>query len=240
MQTTDQREQSRTNRRFPDFFVVGHPKCGTSAMYEMLRQHPQVFMSPIKEPRFFNDDLHVPTETRMTESEYLDMFGGALPAQRLGEASPGYLRSHVAPRRIAAANPDARIVAILREPASFINSLHLQGMRNGRILTRDLRAVLDIDPSRPEVFQYGEYVKYVDQLERYRAVFRPEQILVLVYEEYRRENARTMRDVFRFIGVDDEFDVAPTTANPSGVRSLRLAALWAHFRDSDGAAYRAL
>jgi hypothetical protein len=240
MRTSDEREQRRATRRFPDFFVVGHPKCGTSAMYEMLRQHPQVFMSPIKEPRYFNDDLNVPTETRMTESEYLKMFRGADHEQRLGEASPGYLRSYVAPGRIAAVNSDARIIAILREPASFIHSLHLQGMRNGRVLTRDLRAVLDADESRPDMLQFGQYVKYVEQLERYRAVFPPGQVLVLVYEDYRRENAQTMRQVFRFIGVDDAFEVEPTVANPSGVRSLRLAALWAHFRDSEGPAYSAL
>lgn len=209
-------------------------------MYEMLRQHPQVFMSPIKEPRYFNDDLHVPTETRMTESEYLEMFRAAGPDQRLGEASPGYLRSCVAAQRIAAANPDARIIALLREPASFVHSLHIQGMRNGRILTTDLRSVLDADASRPETFRYGPYLRYVDQLERYYSVFPAENILVLLYEEYRRDNARTMQQVFRLIGVDDAFEVRPTVANPSGVRSLRLAALWAHVRDSEGPAYRAL
>jgi hypothetical protein len=71
-------------------------------------------------------------------------------------------------------------------------------------------------------------------------VFPAEQILVLIYEDYRDSNIATMRQVFEFIGVDPGFAVEPTTANPSGVRSLRLAGVWASTRDSVNPAYRAL
>src|SRR5271155_2782026 len=87
--------------RMPDFFIVGHPKCGTTALYEMLRRHPQIYMPDVKEPWFFANELHTrtpprPQGTPTTLEEYLVLFDGAQPEQRLGEASPHYLWSHTA------------------------------------------------------------------------------------------------------------------------------------------------
>src|ERR1035438_4009729 len=90
--------------RVPDFFIVGHPKSGTTALYQMLRSHPQIFMPDLKEPRFFASDLRAqmqPTAASGTSgfvlpqtwAEYLALFASALPDQRVGEASPSYLRS---------------------------------------------------------------------------------------------------------------------------------------------------
>src|SRR5207302_11433714 len=123
---------SSSPRRIPDFFIVGHHKSGTTALYEMLRRHPQIYMPALKEPRYFASDLRElfePVRTGRlphTLEEYLALFDGATPGQITGEASPSYLRSTVAARKIAEVRPDARIIAILREPASFVRSLHLQ------------------------------------------------------------------------------------------------------------------
>src|SRR5258708_29523222 len=95
--------------RIPDFFIVGHHKSGTTALYEMLRRHPQIFMPDLKEPRFFASDLRPQFESKRggiaprTWDDYLDLFAPALPDQRMGEASPAYLRSSVAAAAIAAA-----------------------------------------------------------------------------------------------------------------------------------------
>src|SRR5260221_9009903 len=88
-------------RRIPDFFIVGHHKSGTTALYEMLRRHPQIFMPDLKEPRYFASDLRAlmqpaPGTLPETLAEYLALFAGARDDQMMGEASPSYLRSQVA------------------------------------------------------------------------------------------------------------------------------------------------
>src|SRR3954447_15897897 len=90
--------------RKPDFFIVGHHKCGTTALYEMLRRHPQIYMPEIKEPWYFARDLEVRFETTTwlpsTLEEYLSLFADAAPDQRKGEATPSYLLSRTAAESI--------------------------------------------------------------------------------------------------------------------------------------------
>src|SRR6476660_530724 len=112
--------------RLPDFFVVGHPKSGTTALYEMLRRHPQIYMGELKEPWFFASDLrprfqaHGSGVAPQTLEEYAVLYEGARPEQRIGEGTSSYLLSRTAAAAIAEVQPDARIIAILREPASFL------------------------------------------------------------------------------------------------------------------------
>ncbi len=118
--------------RTPDFFIAGHQKCGTTALYMMLSQHPEIFMPDVKEPWFFGRELRsrfAKPSTRgrpNTLEDYLELFADAAPDQVAGEASPQTIRSLSAAREIAALRPDAKIVVLLREPAAFLRSLHLQ------------------------------------------------------------------------------------------------------------------
>ncbi|HYM55353.1 MAG TPA: sulfotransferase, partial [Solirubrobacteraceae bacterium] len=227
---------STESGRVPDFFIVGHPKSGTTALYEMLRSHPQIFMPDLKEPRFFATDLRPRFQPREaagaprqalpeTLEEYLSLFEGARPEQRVGESSPSYLRSGVAAGLIAQAQPAARIVAILREPASFLRSLHLELVQNHVEREQDLRRALadeDLGSSSP-LPRYSDRVRYVEQLERYHAAFPPEQVLVLIYDDFRSDNEGTVRRVLRFLDVDEAAPVALVEANPTvHVRSVRL------------------
>ena len=143
------------DERAPDFYIVGHPKSGTTALYEMLRSHPEIFMPDFKEPRYFASDLPsrfreprasgLPAETY---EDYLALFAPAEPGQRVGEASTAYIWSREAPAQIARARPDARIIALFREPASFLTSLHLQ-LRQIRIESAPtLRQALALEDAR--------------------------------------------------------------------------------------------
>jgi hypothetical protein len=232
--------ESRAHGRIPDFFIVGHAKSGTTALYEMLRRHPQIYMPEGKEPWFFADELHErtpprPEGTPQTLEQYMSLFDAARPGQRVGEATALYLWSRTAARRIANARPDARIIAILREPASFLQSLHLQFTQTYVEVEGDLRKALALEHDRrqgrhvprytywPQALLYSEHVRYVEQLSRYRAVFAPEQMLVLVYDDFRRENEATARQVLRFLDVDDSQPIDPVEANPTvRARSQRL------------------
>jgi hypothetical protein len=225
------------SKRVPDFFIVGQPKSGTTALYEMLRRHPEIYMSAVKEPRFFASDLRPPTVGRHSDTfeKYLALFEGARPEQRAGEASPLYLRSHTAASAIAAVQPAARIIAIFREPASFVRSFHLQLVQGHVETENDLRKAIALEDARrdgrsvpagvrrPQMLMYSEHVRYVEQLRRYHDVFPSDQVLALIYDDFRSDNEGTVRRVLRFLEVDDTAPIEVVEANPTvQVRSVRL------------------
>ncbi len=232
-----------SDSRAPDFLIVGHPKCGTSALFEMLRRHPEIYMPDVKETWFFAPELRRsrpgPREPEsVTQPQalerYLSLFAAARPDQRAGEATPSYLRSRTAAQRIAEVAPDARIVALLREPASFLRSLHLQFVQTNVETENDLRKALALEEDRregrhvparsaqPRDLLYADIVRYVEQLRRYHEAFGPEQVLVLIYDDFRRDNEATVRTVLRHLGVRDS-PIEAMDANPTvRVRSRRL------------------
>jgi hypothetical protein len=221
--------------RLPDFFIVGHPKSGTTALYEMLKAHPQIYMPALKETRFFASELHPRLRPSITHpnslAEYLSLFAPARPQQLVGEASPSYLRSTLAARRIAGMQPGARIIAILREPTSFLRSLHLELLRDHVETEADLARAIALEHARRRESEirrvpgliYPDYIQYVEQLRRYHAAFADGQVLVLIYDDFRRDSEGTVRSVLRFLGVDDTASIEVSDANPTvRVRSLRM------------------
>jgi hypothetical protein len=235
-------ELDRQRGRVPDFFIVGNPKCGTTALYEMLRTHPQIYMPELKEPWFLAEDMNPRFQPPRSASpprtleEYLSLFDEATAQQSVGEASSSYLLSRTAAARIAELRPDARIIAILREPASFLRSLHMQLLRTHVEAKKDFAEALALEPERregrkiprgshrPQLLMYSDHVRYVEHLRRYHAVFPREQVLVLIYEDFRSDNAATVHTVRRFLGVDDSAPVDVRTANQTveRMRSQRL------------------
>jgi len=227
--------------RLPDFFIAGHQKCGTTALYLMLGAHPQIFLPAVKEPRYFAFDLrstrarsHPPGQPR-TLDQYAALFADAAPGQTAGEASPQYLRSRVAPAAIAEVVPGAKIVAILREPSSFLRSFHLQMVSSNVESERDLARALALEPERregrqiprgchnPATLMYSEHVRYAEQLRRFHEHFPREQVLVLIYEEFRADNQATIRAVLRFLGVDEDQPLAQIDTRP--VKAVRSGLL---------------
>ncbi len=228
--------QTTNRQRIPDFFIVGHPKCGTTALYEMLRAHPQIFMPSLKETRFFAPELHPGTRSDgvhpATLEQYLSLFAGAPAGQRAGEASPSYLRSESAAERISEIAPQARIVAILREPASFVSSLHLELLRDHVETEKDLARALAQEQDRMADLErrpglvYAQYVNYVEQLRRYHDRFGRDRVLILIYDDFLADNAATVRRVLRFLEVDETQAIQRSEANRTvRVRSPGLYAL---------------
>jgi Sulfotransferase domain len=221
----------------------------------MLKGHPQIYAPPNKEPYFLADELRPPAATPRSFGhtpagieEYLSLFAPAQPEQRTGEASAPYLWSRTAAMRIAEMQPDARIIAILREPASFLYSLHLQLVQIYIEPETDFHRALALEESRragrdlpenllwgPHGTLYSEYIRYVEQLRRYHDRFASEQVLVLVYDDYRRENEATVRKVQRFLEVDDTQPITVKESNPSvRVRSQRMHSIVHALASGDG------
>jgi hypothetical protein len=250
----------------PDFFIVGHAKSGTTALYEMLRSHPQIFMPDSKEPMFFarNPDAEpaAPGAPRSFEQtgrrtetleQYTALFAPAESGQLAGEASTFYLFTPEAPARIAAAQPDARIIAILREPAGFLHSLHMQMLQNQAETERDLLRAIALEPRRregrdiprhsywPRALMYTDRVRYAEQLRRYHEAFGRERVLVLIYDDFRADNEASVRRVLRFLDVDVDAPLRLVEANPSvGVRAVRADTLVRDVREARSPATRAL
>lgn len=218
---------------YPDFYVVGAPKCGTTALQDYLSQAPDVFMPEGKEFHHFADDLLRPDDPLLDRDRYLALFAGAAPKQLVGETSVFHLMSENAARNIASVAPDARIVAMVRNPLEMIPALHSQCVYNGDEPLTDLGAALDAEADRargervpgglrfPERLLYTRAVRFAEQIERYRALFR--NVHVVVYDDFRRDTVGAFRATMEFLGADATFvpDVRVVNANKR-VRSRRL------------------
>jgi Sulfotransferase family len=228
-------------QRVPDFFIVGHPKSGTTALYEMLRSHPGVYMPDLKEPWYLAEDMRARFQPARsgavpkTLEDYVALFAEAPPDSLVGEASSSYLFSHRAAARIAELRPDARAIAILREPASFLRSLHGQMLRDHIETERSLDRALALEDERragrrlprrshlPQMLLYSDHVRYVEQLRRYRDALGDERLLVLIYDDFRADNAGTLEAVQRFLGLEPaELELREANRSERSMRSQRL------------------
>ncbi len=205
-----------TSRR-PDFFIVGAPKSGTTAMYAYLREHPDLYLPERKELRYFGRDLTIRDRRPLTEAEYLEQFSGARADQVIGTAYVWYLYSAAAAAEIVAFAPRARIVAMLRNPADMLHALHGENRYNGNEDIGDFAAALAAEPDRragrriPEhahlvqALWYSTVPRYTEQLMRYEAAVGRDRMHVVVFDDFVADPAAAYAGVLRFLGVDDRF-----------------------------------
>ncbi len=210
----------------PDFFLVGTFKGGSTALYEALRRHPQVFMPFHKEPLYFGDDL-TRRYGRFTLEDYLRLFRDAKPGQRVGEASTWYLYSTSAAGEIHDFNPEAHILVVLRNPVDVMYAQHNQLIFNVIEDIPDFAEALAAEPDRRagrrmppgpinvENLFYRHSVRYVEQLQRYFDAFGRERVHVMLFDDLRADGSAVVRDCLEFLGVDASLAAAPPAANES-------------------------
>ena len=218
----------------PNFFIIGAAKSGTTMLYTLLEQHPEVYMSPEKEPRFFalegkpldfrgpGDEVSNATAVHDPEA-YLRLFSAVTKEKAVGEASTLYLFGPTAPQRISAVLPHAKLIAILRHPVERAYSNYLHLVRDGRE-TLDFEEALRQETVRTSVLHwsrfwyYKETGYYFEQLRRYYDLFDAGQIKVYLYEDLTHDAPGLMKDIYRFLGVDDAFKpLIERKQNVSGV-----------------------
>jgi hypothetical protein len=207
---------SEASRR-PDFVIVGAPKSGTTARYEYLRAHPEVFLPERKEMRFFGSDLDVRDRPTLSLEEYLAHFAAAAPEQRVGTAYVWYLFSERAASEIADFAPGVKVIAMLRNPVEMVWSLHSEHLYNGNEEIGDFTAALDAEPDRragrripphahlPQGLRYTEVPRYAEQLERYFTAVGRDRVHVVLYDDFARDVRGAYREVLDFLGVDPGF-----------------------------------
>jgi len=203
---------SRPERR-PDFFIVGAPKSGTTAMYAYLRTHPQLYLPERKELRYFGRDLDVRDRRPLSEAEYLASFAQAGPDQLIGTAYVWYLYSTSAATEIRAFAPEARVIAMLRNPVDMMHALHGENLSNGNEEIGDFAAALAAEgerragrriPAHAHLVQalwYSTVPRYTEQLERYERAFGRDRMHVIVFDDFSADPAAAYASVLRFLGV---------------------------------------
>ncbi|MGD0311811.1 MAG: sulfotransferase [Acidimicrobiales bacterium] len=204
----------------PDFFVLGSPKAGTTALHSALAEHPQLYMSPVKEPKYFlcdgrpppqeggPGDAHSYREWVWSRPEYEKLFAAAPSGALLGESTPFYLADFAAHRRIHAAVPEARLIVVLRDPVdrAYSNWAHLWA--DGLETIDDFVAACAEEPRRRQegwapIWRYLETGLYGSQLQHLFSVFPREQVHIVRYLSLVEEPAATLDRVCRFLGVDE-------------------------------------
>jgi hypothetical protein len=203
--------------RFPSFFVVGAPRCGTTSLCRYLARNPQVCFSRPKEPHYFVRLDHEPSRAEL-ERDYLDRyFGHHLDTHRaVGEGSVSYLYAPDTLERIRHWNPDARFIALVRDPLSMLPSYHLRMLFLLQEDEQDFARAWELQTARargeriprlcldPRLLLYGEVAKLGAQIERLFAVAGRERSLVVLFDDLVAEPAAVYRRVLEFIGVDDD------------------------------------
>lgn len=191
----------------PNLFLVGAPKCGTSALHDYLAQHPDVFMSELKEPHYFCTDLAAPYAVQ-DEAAYLDLFkDSSASALAVGESSATYLYSEVAAAKLHAFDANAKIIAMLRNPLEMMPSLHAQKLVNGTedkkrfadALAAEKRRKAGELPARGAFPFYYDAAMYSGQLARYFALFPRAQVHVIVFDDFKRDAKGVYNEVLSFL-----------------------------------------
>jgi len=202
----------------PDFLVIGAPKAGSTALHVALHRHPQIYMSATKEPKFFLTDGPPPSkggpgdaktyrEHVWRRDDYEALFDPAPPGTRRGESTTLYLGTPAAHRRIAAAVPEARLVAILRDPVDRAHSNWTHLFSAGLEPESDFLKACSLEPERlakgwAPFWGYTTLGRYGEQLTSLFDHFPRDQVLVLTYRELRNDPAATLDRICAHIGVE--------------------------------------
>jgi Sulfotransferase domain len=204
----------------PDFIIIGAPKAGTTALHDALVNHPQLYLSPVKEPKFFlcdgqppdpagqrgPGDAHSAREWVWRPEEYQQLFAAAPPGTLTGESTPLYLRDHAAHQRIRDQVPSVKLIAVLRDPVdrAYSNWTHL--WCDGLEPVADFVTACRLEPERvaqgwAPFWRYLELGRYGEQLEHLYQLFPTEQVHLLRYRELVDSPRQSLDRICRFLGV---------------------------------------
>ena len=202
----------------PDFPVVGAPKAGTTALHAALSQHPEVFTTVPKEPKYWlcddapppaftgPGDKHSQQEWVWRRRDYERLFEGAAPGQVRGESTPFYLWHRGAHRRIAETLPDVRLVAVLRDPIdrAYSNWMHL--WCDGLEPEADFEATFALQEQRAQAgwapfWRYVDLGRYGEQLEHLYSYVHPDRVLVLRYRDLVDDPRGAVDRACEFLGI---------------------------------------
>jgi hypothetical protein len=197
----------------PNFFILGAPKCGTTALSMYLRENRNVFVSTPKEPNFFDVDINYPVKINI--QEYLSLFSKADPTRHkaVGEASVSYLFSKRAVKEILAFNPEAKFIVMLRNPVELVPRWHTQMMISGQENLSDFQEAWYAQEARArgekipffcreiKRLMYSDWGKLGEQMERLFSLVERDRIKVILFDDFVADTQGVYEQVLEFLGV---------------------------------------
>lgn len=206
----------------PNFLIIGAAKSGTTSLYQCLSQHPEIYMTPVKETNFFSfegeqleftgmkhneSSLSYQKEIITNLQEYQEQFEGKTEEKAVGESCPSYLYVPKAAERIYAFNPNIKLIVVLRDPIERAYSNFLHHVRDRNEWTRDFLSAVKAESKRIEEnwwwgFHYIQVGLYSKQLKRYFNLFNREQIKIYLYKDYLNKPEYVLKDICKFLEVD--------------------------------------
>ncbi len=216
---------NKHGEKIPNLFIVGAPKCGTSSLHYWLSQHPEIFMSKPKEPRFFctdqikeADNFHNKKvdyfQYRQWE-EYLNLFKTVGDEKIAGESTPRYLYSHEAPKNIYNFNKNSKIIILLREPFEFLRSYHSQTLKNHENI-KNFEKAIQVEEKRkkgeykipfqavaPSVLYYSDKAKFSYYIYKYLKTFPNNQVKIILFNNIKNNPLYTYKSILNFLNVEN-------------------------------------
>ena len=224
------------NEKIPNFFVVGAPKCGTTSLYHYFYQHPEIYLSPIKEPVYFAKDIvewnkkcrfsnpffkierylkkkkfsfvHIGYITKV--GYYLELFREVKDEKAIGEMAVLNLFSKVAAKEIYSFNPEARIIIILRNPIDRAFSHFLANLRDGKNSNKKFLETVIKDFERKDSeckYYFLEMGFYYAQVKRYLDIFPEGKVMIVLFNDFKKDTCRVLKELFEFLGVNPEVNI---------------------------------
>ena len=221
----------------PNFLVIGAARSGTTTLYYCLKNHPQVYVTPVLEPRFFAFEgdkvaFDGPGDGLLKRriitklDDYAELFDRVTDEIAIGEVSPAYLTSESAPIRIRHYVPNAKIIAVLRNPVERAMSSFRLEVLQGLELVDDFATALRQEECRMKnnwsyVWQYKRRGCYYTQLKRYFDLFAKEQIKVFLFEDW-KNGVELLKKIFRFLGVNETAAVQENIGHHNSTANARF------------------
>jgi hypothetical protein len=205
-----------SRKESPDFFIIGAPKCGTTALATYLSQHAGVQFSKTKEPNYFSKDLDF-FRFRGTHQEYMDeYFPGDHDDLLLGEGTPFYLYSEVAVPDILERSPSAKFIVMLRNPVAQVVSMHAERLLSSQEDEQDFGTAWRLQDERRDgrrvprgcpdskILLYREIADYPRQLERLFRHADRDQVKVILFDEFSADTGNVYGEVLDFLGLEGD------------------------------------
>jgi hypothetical protein len=198
----------------PNFFILGAGKSGTTSLYYYLKQHPDIFLTPVKEPTFFSEGFQMVKNP----VKYFELFDSVGIETIIGEASHVYLTNPTTAKVLKALFPNSKFLVILRNPADRAYSLYHHMRRRGYEYINTFEKAIEVEEERcvskifmetcPQYFYNFLYFRsglYGEQLKRYFSMFSQEQFHIIKYEQFIADTISSIRNIFLFLGVNPDF-----------------------------------
>jgi len=230
----------------PNLFIIGAPKCGTTTLHYILKQHPEIFIPNRKEFSFFATDLNKEIEKNKgklynvlsirpkTEKKYLQFFKKGNNHKIIGDISPWSFNSKNNAKNIYNFNPKAKIIIILREPTALLQSIHSQLLYTNDENIKNFQQALKMESkrkkgisipkytTRPSILYYSSYIQYSKIINKYFQYFNKQNIKILILDDLKNNFNKTIKDIFNFLYINPNFTPIIKNLNTNKIPKIKF------------------